>query len=59
MEAAEMSDSTPLYVTVPHELVTSDAQVADLVLGTEARREDHGWTIFYSSKAQSILKGKL
>lgn len=59
MEATEVSDSTPLYVTVPHELVTSDVQVADLVLGTEAHREADGWRIFNSYKARSVLKGKI
>ncbi len=59
MEVEEASESTPLYVVVPRELVQRDAQVADLVEGGMAEQLDDGWRVFYSARARRVLKGKL
>ncbi len=59
MEVAEVSDSTPLYVEIPRDLVLRDSAVADLVDGSMAQPVENGWRIFYSAKARRVLKGKL
>lgn len=59
MEVDEASESTPLYVVVPRELVQSDAQVADLVDGAMAEQLAEGWRIYNSDKVRRVLKGKI
>lgn len=59
MEVDEASESTPLYVVVPRELVLSDAQVADLVDGAMAEPHAEGWRIFNSAKVRKVLRGKI